>query len=460
MEIGIAPGWPYQPPAVFVQGLATNHSTLGGLVCMWRDGDDSLRWITLRGLFARIEEWCRQAKQGWQDDDLGRDALLNFQDKSSVLATFDLANIGVSQGSWGDFHGVVATAGTPVALDPGVARSEQLRGLWFQLGELESPPPRRLSEVLEHLNRGQRRHLEAQIAKRRKPDALVTSGGIDLVMLCWARGGRPDLLVLALEGIGEGIQAKALLLGPSDENTLMLRAGPDAPTLSGRRAVIFGAGALGGFVALTLAESGLGVLDIVDADILTPGNIVRHVAGHWAVGHQKVAAVAAMVGHHAKWTKTNTFLEWPRTPAEIRTRIEHADIVVDATGDGAFTASVAIVSQQEGRPLVTGALYRGGFLGRVRRQAHVDDTPLGRRSVSDRYPLIPPGDDAVDFATPEVGCSAPVNNAPPSAVLALSSLIVQSVIDVLTSRFELPDEIVEVYRPLPDEPPFNRIGRL
>ena len=39
IEVVFDPGWPYRPPRVFVQGLDTNHSTLDGFVCLWRDGD-------------------------------------------------------------------------------------------------------------------------------------------------------------------------------------------------------------------------------------------------------------------------------------------------------------------------------------------------------------------------------------------------------------------------------------
>ena len=47
------------------------------------------------------------------------------------------------------------------------------------------------------------------------------------------------------------MEAAALVAEPSDERTLRLRAGPDAEVLKGRSAVLFGAGALGGHVAVT-----------------------------------------------------------------------------------------------------------------------------------------------------------------------------------------------------------------
>ena len=69
---------------------------------------------------------------------------------------------------------------------------------------------------------------------------------------------------------------------PMDEENLILRAGPDADTLRSRRVALFGAGALGGHIAVTLAESGAGFLRLVDADVLKPGNVVRHVRRPWS----------------------------------------------------------------------------------------------------------------------------------------------------------------------------------
>ena len=42
--------------------------------------------------------------------------------------------------------------------------------------------------------------------------------------------------------------------------------------------------------------------------------------------------------------------------------------------------------------------------------------------------------------------------------LACASLIAQFAIDVLTERFEFEDEVIDVYRALP-EAPFDRVGR-
>ncbi len=85
---------------------------------------------------------------------------------------------------------------------------------------------------------------------------------------------------------------------------------------------------------------------------------------------------------------------------------------------------------------------------------------MSDRIDDDRYPLIPSGADEDDFVEPAIGCSAPVNNSAPSSVLACAASIAQSAVDVLTGRCELPDELIDVYRPLVGEPPFDQAGRL
>ena len=460
MEIVFDPGWPYRPPRIFVQGLDTNHSTLDGFVCLWRDGELSGEWETVDGLFSRIEDWCKRAKNGWQDDDLPFDAYLNFKNKLPVMATFDFDSLHTTIGSWGDMNGVVANPNL-LSLHPGPATGpREVRGLWFRVGQLQAPPPRNLSELSRHLKRSQRKGLEKALSRRRETSGPQQMGGVDIILFAWQRRGRTDLLVMACQGVGDKVETAALVAEPNDERTLRLRAGPDAEILRGRNAVLFGAGALGGHVAVTLAESGIAALKIVDGEILSPGNVVRHVAGHDHVGGPKVNAVEAAIRNHAPWTNVESIMPQthPYGLQEIAQLIQNVDVVIDATGNDAFVHPVAQVAEKLGKPLVTGALFRGGFIGRVQRKALVTDAPITNRPDSAEYPVVPAGDSKVDFAEPDLGCSAPVNNAPPASVLACASLIAQAAVDVLTERFELEDEVIDVYRPL-SEAPFDHVGR-
>ena len=461
MEIVFGMGWPYQPPAVLVQGLNTNHSMLNGFVCLWRADDASRQWETVDGLFGRIDDWCERAKSGWQDDDLPFDAYLNFESKWPLMATLDYDSLRTGIGRRGNMAGVLTTKPDMLRLRPGPTSSPgELRGLWFQVGQLQAPPPRKLSELPRHLNRAQRRGLAKALSRRQMPDGLRPSGGVDVILFSWDRRDRTDLLIMALKGIGDNVEAAVLMAEPNDERTLRLRAGPDAEILKGRKAVLFGVGALGGHVAVTLAESGLAALRIVDGDLLSPGNVVRHVAGHDQVGRRKVDAVRAVIGNHAPWTDVESVVPSVNSggPTGIIKLVEDADLIIDATGNEAFVYSVALVAEKQGKPFVSGALYRGGFIGRVQRKALDSDTPINSRPNSTSYPPIPGGDSKVDFLEPDVGCSAPVNNAPPTSVLACASLISQAAIDVLTGRYDFGDEVIDVYRPL-QEPPFDCPGR-
>ena len=460
MDIVIAPGWPFRPPGVFVQGLNTNHSMRSGLVCMWQEGDPSLEWATLNGLYSRIEKWCEDAVNGWEDDHLDQDALLNFWPRDALVATFDLGDLAIHERGWGEFHGVVNPDPFRLQIEPRHPPTEsQLQGLWFHVGKLSAPPPRQLSEVPAHLPRDQRRGLQRALTERRRPAPLVRSGGVDLILFCWDRRGRTDLLVMVCKGVADEVEVIAVQPGPKDNHSLILRAGPDAETLLTRKATLFGAGALGGHTATLLAESGLGSLKLVDPDMLLPGNVVRHVAGHEQVGAAKVKAVQAVIAGHAPWTEVTCLLEGTGVPSAIREHIDDADIVIDATGNEALLGSLAMVAVEMDKPLVSGALYRGGFVGRVQRQALPADTPIHLREDSPRYPVIPAGIESEELAFSQLGCSAPVNNAPPSAVAACSSLIAQAAIDILTGRFEFADEVIDVYRAIP-EPPFSEIGRV
>ena len=460
MDIVIGAGWPFRPPALLVEGLDTNHSTLGGFVCLWQDGDPSRQWETGEAYFARIEEWCARAEQGWEGDDLGHDAFLNFQRKLPNVATFDRSQIGIHRGGWGELHGAVNRDTSRIDLNPGRASSlDDLRGLWFHAGRLSTPPPRQLSEVFRCLSRAQAKGLRRELDRRRGPRPFVPSGGVDLILFCWERNGTIDLLVMACEGMNNEVEAIALQPGPNDEDSLILRAGPDAPVLRTRRATLFGAGALGGYVGTSLAESGLGRLDVVDGEVLLPENVVRHVAGHDEVGNAKVQAVNHVIEKHAPWTEVAEVPEAPATPARIRELILDSDIVVDATGNDAFVPALAMVAGEMGKPLVSGALYRGGSVARVQRQVLDGDAPINLREDGPRYPVIPAGDGQGEFATPALGCSAPVNNAPPASVMGCAALIAQVAIDALTCRFDLGDEVLDVYRPLAHAP-FDRVGRV
>lgn len=458
MLVMLRDGWPFTSPVLLVDGLHTNHLTVGGYVCLWHEGDSSGEWLTADGFIGRIDEWCDQAKNGWDRRGLARDAYLNFVEKHGAVVTYDLAALQIGgAGGWGNLHATVL-APWRVDLAAGTAPAPSLAGLWFHVGSVDLPP-RNLDELRSTLNRSQRRGLDRSIAARADVDTLHRSGGVDLIAFRWDSEDVRHLLVVALGGTGAHTEAHVLRDGPMDERSLTLRAGPLASVLRGKSAVIFGAGAIGGHVAVCVASSGLGTLRIVDSDQLVPGNVVRHVVGHRGVGVPKAYAVEVQVNEHAPWTTVETTVAAPSSPTQFRDLLLDVDLIIDATGTEAVTGALAATAIAVAKPLVSAALYRAGAIGRVRRQGMQGDAPLADR-IQAGYPLIPPGDADDELVEPSVGCSAPANNAPPASVLACASLLAQAAVDALSGSCALPDEMTDVYTALPGEAPYDVVGRV
>ena len=460
MRVVLRDGWPVVFPYLFAEGLLTNHLTSDGYVCLWHEGDSSGEWVTLSGFFDRLTAWSGSAKNGWDPAGLAQDAQLNFEKKHAAVATFDLDELQLGRaGTWGSLYGRVQHP-LHVSIHPGRRPGNQeLEGLWIRSTVVDLPP-RNLAELRQVLNRAQVHGLDRALDSRRNSGALLQrSGSTDVILLAWDRDELPHVLVLALEGTGPDTTAIALRPGPKDRESLILRAGPDARLVADRTVVVFGLGALGGHVSIALAESGVTRLHLVDGDQLFPENAVRHVTGHHAVGHPKAYAVANAIRDHAPWAEVRTLWSNPMSPGELSRTIADADLVVDATGGSAASQAIYMSSLAQAKTVISGALYRGGAIARVRRQGTPGDTPILNRTPALGYPQIPPGADN-DLIRPAVGCSGPVTNAPPTTVLAAAALIAETAVDTLTGRLALSDEIIDVYRALPNEPPFDRIGRV
>ncbi len=67
--------------------------------------------------------------------------------------------------------------------------------------------------------------------------------------------------------------------------------------LEEKKVGVIGLGSGGGFVALSLAMSGVGHFVLVDDDELEAGNVVRHVADNRYIGWNKARAVADLIHH-------------------------------------------------------------------------------------------------------------------------------------------------------------------
>jgi molybdopterin/thiamine biosynthesis adenylyltransferase len=450
MQVEFVDGWPFRPPKLFVDGLDEWHLSASGEVCLWTTGAASDQWLTLEGFLRRVDEWVERAKKGFRPEDFALDAHLSFEKvRYGAIATVDLSSLRLEgkEGHGGRISGTWKKNDPVLEIRPGT--SGAIEGRWYFAGDIRVPP-RTLDAVRGVLAPNQRNNFD------RRFKAIERHGATRVFLLTWDRELGREALVLIAERSEGHVIAEAIEVAPTDKDVLSLRAGPDSPLLADKRVVVFGVGAIGSNLALRLAEVGVGELVVVDGDRIRPGDVVRHAALSLQVGDTKLAAVRFLANLRAPWTKVIPIEASSWNPSEIEKLVEGVNLVVDATGFASFANLLSVVATDAGVPLLSVALYRGGAVGRVRRQAGSADTPITDRSGDDRYPVIPPGDEPVSY---EPGCSAPVNNASPLAVAATSALAGLVAVDTLMERFHYTEETMEVFRALEDSP-FDRVGRL
>jgi hypothetical protein len=164
----------------------------------------------------------------------------------------------------------------------------------------------------------------------------------------------------------------------------------------------------------------------------------------------KVKAVAETIQAAHLPTRLETIDRTLWAPSTLRPVIARSDLVVDATGNNAYTDMLSRLCADAGRPLVAAALHRGGRVLRVRVQAPLPAKGISDRSVASGFFDVPA--DPAPSLPPiwEVGCGAPVNNAPPVAVVDAAARTARVVIDVLRGRLDRDVDVFEVYEAIED----------
>jgi hypothetical protein len=428
-----------------VEGLKPSVHLNESALCLWRVGDDSLAWLRLPDLRARIAQWADRYRGRATFDDPVLDAHLYWRPiEPNILATVDLSQVHWGNGGSGDLSAALDEPLLAIGADG------PLRVRWYGRDDMRHPPVN-MAMIYEGLKSSQARNLERTLQQVGRP------GGTDILMLIWTTPvGEPNVLVLRLsrDEVGE-VQGKAVEVARTDEEVLIRRAGPDAPTLRPKSACVLGQGAIGSNLTLLLARSGLGNITIADGQILRPGNLVRHAVDKYSVGYAKVIGVSVTGKSAAPWTTFRPVSESSWDPNAIGGLAAGTDLVIDAVGESSYTEQLSRRLADGTIPMLSVALFRGGAVARVRVQAP-GGTPLYLREDSRTSPVIPPGPLETALAW-ETGCASPVNNAPPAAVASAAALAARVAVDVLTGREVGDFDAIEVYQPL-EFAPFDRVG--
>lgn len=116
---------------------------------------------------------------------------------------------------------------------------------------------------------------------------------------------------------------------------------PAVSKLTGKRGVIFGAGAIGAPIAIELARNGCSILDIVEYDIIEPGNSVRWPLGVPVWGQRKADALKKFISQNYPNTVVNAHHQFvgnaPDDDALAKQLLAGADFVVDACASNGVT---------------------------------------------------------------------------------------------------------------------------
>lgn len=480
IEIRVGPGFPFQKPAVRPIGdeavRGSRHQEPGddGYLCLWRDND----WdpgTSADTLLARTAEWFRHYHRGdWPPEDSAPDLHLYFPPAGTQrlmitgrdwapggdIGWFYVWDAGGNRffagrpGSVGDrARQLDDLAARFFGVDPSRPRGHL--GLWVRLSR-EPRPFRALGQMLHEIDAARAvapdtthrdlRRVMWETKRRDTASATIALGypsptGQQHWLFVTSAVRAPTKTSWSSSNALDRWTVEAYETAPADPNALMRRVGHVARALEDKHAVIFGVGALGGHLALLLAEDGIQRVTLVDGDRLRPGNAVRHVAGLEHVGDWKLRAVRDVILRHAPYCAVSLAApSWD--PKELRALIEGAGVVVDATANRAFGRLLNSVCVWEQIPLITVASHRRGAIGRVRIvRAGTDaclecyDGPGGYSETgANGFVLIPPADEGAFL---EEGCATPTVETSSTDLVGIAAVGARAARDVLAGHSPL-----------------------
>lgn len=462
MRVHFYPGWPLRYAHIVVDGLRSEHAS-SGIICLWAEDDPAqVSGRDINAIWTRLDEWAETAQRGFRIEDRALDAYLLYEEVSGYRAELPLGDF-LRQGGNGFRTPVHAMARAQNALfiAPGEQPEKEttkpvLKGAFYLRRDIGTPP-HNFEDVRQALTRKQLNDLDRGLADRNPTALLEPSEGYDFIVLAWPRHDREhDAVVIGFDNQGESLKSYAIQATPNDTAARQRRAGPDAPALADKTVLLAGAGSVGGHVAVGLASSGVGTIRVHDSEYLTTANLVRHVCPDTCVGYAKTVGVSVAIDDHAPWTNVEAFKDLPHEPSTLTKQIEGVDLVVDCTGVFSISAALAHICHEQSIPLIAGALFHQGAIARVQRQAE-GDTSIAAREGHPDFKALPPEDPAdPDHGFLELGCTAPVNNAPPVTVTATAADICHAAVDHLTGRQDRTAERIIVFRPMGE--PFNHTG--
>jgi molybdopterin/thiamine biosynthesis adenylyltransferase len=420
VDILIPDGFPYEPPKVkAIDGLGglSWHADRDGFLCLWaRSESGSLPWRTTAQVVERVQQWFARDAEGWKDDTPDLD-LERYWDSSLDLVVYPDLDRLVGRVNRLTQKGRIWT----VKAQPPLKGKKQFSCLVFDVGEL-AMPIRTVDQVLEAVE-----DAVPSMAGR------VRSGAIRILMIRYWRSGNAGVLTL-LAGSEKRLTFTTVQSAHEGDSTLQLRSGPDRDAVCEKKVAIVGVGAIGSQVADLLGRAGVGLLTLIDYDIVRPGNLIRHTASARDIGAPKVEVVKRLVTAGPAKPEVDVREEMVTNIEQATALLMGHELVVDAAADQSSTRLLLDGARELGRSVVTVSLVREGQVARV------DRAPLCPGEA--HAPVMPSLPASARLV--EGGCGDPVSPAPMWAATTAAAHAVGMSMDLLTGRNEYPPTLLAV----------------
>jgi len=221
----------------------------------------------------------------------------------------------------------------------------------------------------------------ATLAKTFESDnllAFIADTSIERPILFVAEGRSVLLSLFKGEDKKEAVHYKTIIMPPATQ-----RQNAEYEALKGKTVALVGCGSVGSKVASSLARAGVGNFELVDGDILYPGNIVRNDLDQRSIGLNKPDAVMARIQEinpFADVSVRRILLGGQESSASTEAALQsiaRCDVIIDATADATIFNLCAAVARGKRKPLVWGEVFAGGVGGIIARaRPDIDPTPL------------------------------------------------------------------------------------
>lgn len=177
--------------------------------------------------------------------------------------------------------------------------------------------------------------------------------------------------------------------------------GPGQKRLANARIAVVGMGGLGAPAALYLAAAGVGMLRLIDPDVVSLSNLQRQVLYRTGdVGRPKIAAAVEALAALDPELVLEGRAE-PFTPDTAADLIDDVDLVLDGTDSFAVRIAVNAACHALGKPLVSGAVGRWDGQVATFRSGLTKGLPIESRAPC--YQCLVPAAPAREEPCAEVG---------------------------------------------------------